>query len=246
MPEDRVHCDICHRPWSSKLLFHCTSCAQAQLYAPRIQHTLLQLETDRLGRQIEEAADVSNLTFDVQNLGLSPEKSAFVVERAESQTAISEGHIQSINKHAQSLRDETESLRVELDIWKLRLSKRRAMLDAAKRISAEQQQARLAPLHASVKQTKLRWDSLYADTVQARVFLCREAALLYGLTQRKRKNPSAGRDVYYIGGLPIFDLRDLNSESSASFSLLQDLSIADTKLQYQVHLPRISPPRLPT
>ena len=213
MPEETVSCDLCHRSWSSKIPFHCTSCAQAQLYGPRIQHTLLQLETEEFGRQIEEATDLSKSKSDAQIPDLSPEKAAFVVERAEAQRALSEDRIQLISKHTESLRDETQSLRVELDAWQSRLSKRRADLETAKRVFAEQQKAKLVPVQKSIEKINVQWKSLYTNTVQARVFLCREAALLYGLMQRKRKNRSEARDVYYIGGLPIFDLRDLNSES---------------------------------
>lgn len=245
MPESRIQCDLCHRPWSSRLSFHCTSCAQAQLYGPRIQQTLTHLEIEARGKQIEEAAEISSTGHGGQSAELRPEKAVFVVKRVEAQKAVAEDRIRSIHEHAQTFQHEIQSLRSELDAWKRRISDRRACLEAAKRKLTDHQQVKLPPIQTSIEQTTKRWEDLYRDTVQARTFLCREAALLYGLTQRRRKSRAEGRDVYYIGGLPVIDLRDLNSKSFLSQRPLQDRNSYHILIPSKMHLPPISPPRPP-
>jgi Vacuolar sorting 38 and autophagy-related subunit 14 len=59
-------------------------------------------------------------------------------------------------------------------------------------------------------------DALHARTAESRFFLCRETANLYGLVQRKRRKGAGGRDAYFIGGVPIVDIRDINSMSFPS------------------------------
>jgi len=69
-------------------------------------------------------------------------------------------------------------------------------------------------------------------TLEARVFLCKEAAQLYGLQQRKRKRGSSENDVYVIEEILIADLRELNTlvetlaSRSCRFRLAQDVSSA--------------------
>ena len=214
MPTASAQCDLCQRSWSSKLPFHCVACAQAQVYRPRIQQTLLQLETEGYAKQIEEAADLSKVDTSARKPDLSPEKAAFVVNRAEAEKAQTEVRIWSIRTHTKDLREKTQALRMELDAWKLSISKRRRDLEASKRRLAEEEKVKLALVHTAMERTKSKWEGLHAETVQARVWLCQDVVMLYGLSQRKRRSgtDAGARDVYYIGGLPIFDLRDLNSE----------------------------------
>ena len=63
---------------------------------------------------------------------------------------------------------------------------------------------------------------MHSEIVNARVFLCTEAADLCGLRQRRRKKAGSIRDDYTIGGIGIVDLRDLNStvEPIPNYALL--------------------------
>ncbi|KAL2814741.1 UV radiation resistance protein and autophagy-related subunit 14-domain-containing protein [Aspergillus granulosus] len=72
------------------------------------------------------------------------------------------------------------------------------------------------------KRTDHLWNSLHTKTAEARIFLCREVASLYGLRQKVRKRDNGLKESYMIGGVNIFDLRDMNGAApdqiSTSFS----------------------------
>ena len=95
---------------------------------------------------------------------------------------------------------------------RVEFAQRRADLDAATKRLEEQTKTEVERVTKDIKRTGYHWDALHAKTAEARSFLCMEAAQLYGLQQRRRKKGTPGRDVYLIGGTPICDLRDLNSE----------------------------------
>lgn len=135
----------------------------------------------------------------------------WTIDRATSDQVISEDSTKTILSHVKALREETEKIKAEITTRKARLLKRRSEFASAKQELSKSQATAVEPVDKGIKRTEHRWDVIHNKTAESRLFLCREAALLYGLNQRKRKKGALGRDVYFIGGVPIADLRDLNS-----------------------------------
>ena len=140
----------------------------------------------------------------------SEPNTSWVIERAAAEQAVSEERTQEIHDHVKALREEIQNTKAEIAARKARLQKRRSEFASAKQLSKGQTGA-VENVEKGTLRTKHRWDTLHNKTAESRLFLCREAALLYGLQQRKRKKGGLGRDVYFIGGVPIADLRDINS-----------------------------------
>lgn len=78
-----------------------------------------------------------------------------------------------------------------------------------------------------------KWKTLHTRTAEARSYLCREAATLYGLRQKRRRS---GRTDYSIGGVPIPNfLQDLNCMGTLSFPCAVYLTGRLTKLGGSAH-----------
>ena len=83
---------------------------------------------------------------------------------------------------------------------------RRRLEDA--REAAQNQDAALEAVCADIKRANQKWKAVSARTWEARSFLCREAAGLYGLRLKRRRS---GRVEYMIGGVVLPNLlTDLN------------------------------------
>ncbi|KAJ0421003.1 UV radiation resistance protein and autophagy-related subunit 14-domain-containing protein [Aspergillus carlsbadensis] len=93
----------------------------------------------------------------------------------------------------------------------------------------------LTSIQNNHKRTDHLWNSLHTKTAEARIFLCREVASLYGLRQKVRKRDNGLKESYMIGGVNIFDLRDLNGKLSL-FSLCADPEELSTSFSYIAHM----------
>lgn len=69
-----------------------------------------------------------------------------------------------------------------------------------------------ASCQRDTKRLNQKWKALYTRTAEARGFLCREAAMLYGLRQKRKKS---GKTEHTIGGVAIPNfLQDLNGNTN--------------------------------
>ena len=209
-----MQCEICHRSVSGRLPFNCALCARNALYQPRIQLAQTLLHTESLGKEVEQNVvgapkkDKARASAPTRISDLNP---TWTVHHAASEQVISQDRTQTVLSHVEALREETQKIKSELAARKASLLKRRSEFISAKQELSQSQASAVEPVDKSIKRTEHRWDVMHSKTAESRLFLCREAALLYGLQQRKRKKGGSGRDIYLIGGVPIIDLRDLNS-----------------------------------
>ena len=209
-----MQCEICHRSASSRLPFNCTLCSRHALYQPRIQLAQTLLQTESLGKEVEQNVlgtskqEKARSSAGAKISGLNP---TWTVHRAASDQVLSEEKTQTVLSHVEALREETQEIKAEIAARKTMLSRRRSEFASAKQELSQSQATAAEPRDKGIKRTQHRWDVMHNKTAESRLFLCKEVALLYGLHQRKRKKGGMGRDVYFIGGVPITDLRDLNS-----------------------------------
>lgn len=209
-----MQCEICCRSPSSRLPFNCTLCARDALYQSRIQLAQTLLHIESLEKEVEtNVVDNSRRgqarsSPGIRHVDMNP---TWTVHRIASEQLISGTRTQTLVSHVEALREETQNIKSEIAARRTRLLRRRLEFTSAKQELSRSQASAVEPVNKSIKRTKHRWDVMHNKTAESRLFLCREVALLYGLQQRKRKKGGLGRDVYLIGGVPIADLRDLNS-----------------------------------
>lgn len=211
-----MQCDICCRPASSRLPVNCTLCARDALYQPRVQLAQALLQKEELGKEVEQ------LTLTPSRPGKTPASKAakqqepqlsiaWTLQRAAAEQVLSDGKTESTLRHVQILRDEIRKTRDKIAERRTRLKRRRSEFASAKQELLQSQANATEPIDKGLRRAQHKRGVMHNKTAESRLYLCREAALLCGLQQRKRKKGGLGRDVYFIGGVPIADLRDLNS-----------------------------------
>jgi len=210
-----MQCDICHRTSTFQLPFNCTTCARNALYGSRIQHAQILLGAETLAQEVEKNVTLSQSSQSQYNTSATPRDAhpTYAAERFTAEQDVVEERTEAILAQADLLRRKTEELKDYINRKKAELSERRSTLGAASKRLSERPRSDLEPLEKGIKRIEHQWDALHSKTAEARSFLCKEAAQLYGLQQRKRKKGTPGRDLYLIGGTIICDLRDLNSWS---------------------------------
>ena len=218
-----MQCDVCQRTASNKLPFNCTICARDVLYQPRLKHAQILLEKESIEKQVEHSVG-GDLRPPRPPSSSSPGKQevspAWAVQRASADRTTAEEQIETIHTHIQVLRRETQNMKADIATRKAHLLRRRSELASAKQELSHSQDTAKEPLEKTIRRTTHRWDILHSKTAESRLFLCKEAARLYGLQHHKRKKGVRGRDMYTIGGTPIVDLRDLNSTPPSLFASL--------------------------
>lgn len=215
-----MQCDICLRSPSNRLPFNCITCARNVLYEPRIQLAQTLLQSEAIGKDVESHMVAEPVTSKKKAATKSPESSStWTLEQTLGEQVASTERTQDILSHVEALRNENDVMKNEVAKRKAKLIRRHSDLKSAKDALTQREAVAIDPVEKGLRRMELRWDAMHTKTAESRVFLCREAAQLYGLQQRKRKRSGPGRDVYLIGGVPIADLRDLNSKS-ITFPLL--------------------------
>ena len=208
-----MQCDICHRAFDARVQLNCTSCARNALYGPRIRQAQVLLEVEALGQEVEK--NVKSSRHQIESLDKLDEVfPTYAIELACAERVKLDDRTDTIVAQADLLRRQTQELKGYIDKKKVELSQHRSTLSNATRRLSKRADSEFEPLQKDINRTGSHWDALHTKTAEARSFLCREAAQLHGLQQRRRKKGAPGRDVYLIGGSHISDLRDLNSESN--------------------------------
>lgn len=213
-------CQICHRSSSNHLPFYCPTCARNVIYNIRIQNAHALLDKEVLSREVERIIEHGiDSTRSPSHTDANTNANAEEVD-AGRQVAYDRArvaHAQSIQKsreisiYCDTLREEAKGLREFIKEKKALLARKQASYAAAASELTRLKACSFEPLEKELEATKSRWDAVHNRTTESRVFLCREVATLHGLQQRKRKKGMSGRDIYLIGGVPIVDVRDLNS-----------------------------------
>ncbi|KAI9818947.1 MAG: hypothetical protein M1832_004115 [Thelocarpon impressellum] len=190
-----MHCAACSRPHSSRLPFHCVACARNALYELRLQNAGTLLHREALGREVEGAA-----ASDLPGL-----------EREASQALESRERVAELRSHSTVLRAEIETGKADISRLKTSLAARRSDLASRTHNLPSRRATTLASVERGIARMKQTAVQQHQMTAESRVFLCQEAANLYGLRQRRRRKGGVVKEDYIIGGVGIVDLRDLNN-----------------------------------
>ncbi|KAI9668974.1 MAG: hypothetical protein M1829_005202 [Trizodia sp. TS-e1964] len=130
---------------------------------------------------------------------------------------------QSIMEQVARLQIQIEEGKAEIEALRALANERRFALSSANKDLPARRSEMLESVERSIRHINTKWNSQHSKTVEARIFLCREAASLYGLRQRRRRKGGNIREDYVIGGLGIVDLRDLNRYSHGQITASLDL-----------------------
>lgn len=211
-----MQCDICRRSPSERLPFHCTICARNAVYESRIRIAQILLQNEAAETAVERKIGTRKMTASRSksppNKKSQETSMVWTVQRAYTDQASSTEKTEQILTHAKALQNQMEVMKAEIAHRKARIAQRRADLQSAQEELAVREATALEPVERGIRRMEHRWDTMHAKTLESRVFLCREAAQLYGLHRRKTKKEMVGGNAYFVGGMPIADLRDLDSK----------------------------------
>ncbi|KAJ5806160.1 uncharacterized protein N7503_003762 [Penicillium pulvis] len=202
-----MSCHICTSA-HSRLPILCPTCARNRLYQLRLEHTQVLLEKQSLGNQIEIATAHSQLGSSETDHDSS---CRWALQTILSQQAGSISREDVVAQQINTLKEEIRAKRADILDRKARLARRRSDAESAQYQLGEREAAILTGLQNTTKRTEHLWHTLHSKTAEARIFLCREAAHLYGLRQKATKKGDASQ-TYVLGGLAIVDLRDMNGK----------------------------------
>ena len=218
METSSIECQVCSKLATSSLPFSCPTCARNAIYEPRLRHVQAILSREALGREVEQTLRKSQETRESQSIRTSQTdenaSATLSYERLTSELSSAIERTGTALGHVEALRNEIKKMEIYIRARKASLDQRSAALISAKRDLAHQEKRALKPVREAIAKTENNWNALHNTTVNSRVFLCREVASLYGLQQKKRRKGVSGRDAYLIGGIPIIDIRDINSKTS--------------------------------
>jgi hypothetical protein len=211
-----MSCLICNSA-HSRQPFLCPTCARNHLYQLRLENTQVLLEKESLGRQIELAVshEASQKSRSIPSKGLSKEnhKSSpcWALQTIASRHAASSSRRENLGQQIEKLKEDLKAKRADISEREANLSRRRSDAESALYQLGEREATILTGVQNTTKRTEHLWHNLHSKTAEARIFLCREVAHLYGLRQ-KTSRKGDGRHSYVLGGIAIVDLKDMNSK----------------------------------
>jgi hypothetical protein len=203
----------------------CPTCARNLLYRLRLENTQILLEKEALGRQVEAFLSLDgSQTQSATTTGNRPQtdyesSQRWALQAISSQQAASSVRREDINRQIEALKEGIRAKKGHISERKAALSRRRSDVESAQYQLEEREAATLTGIQNTTKRTEHLWHSLHSKTAEARIFLCREAAHLYGLRQKTSRRNDA-RVGYVLGGISMVDLRDMNGKSFVLCPLL--------------------------
>jgi len=205
-------CGVCTKSMTQEDGPHCPSCVRNMLYGVRLELARVLMEKEELGKKVEaitaEEEPDEPLDDELQTL-----RTAFhsQVDISELQQTIDE--TAEIERQTTILKKEVELKKAKAKEMRANLDARKANLLAAKRAEKKGQQQKLEQLQEATAKLKAEHDAVHNKIIDAKATLCREAASLLRLQHSKKKTKEGTiKDRYFIAGLPLPDLKDINSK----------------------------------
>lgn len=214
---DIMSCEVCSRPFRGRRKPTCVSCVQTALYGPRIDQVVVALDkekaythgeaivrpgNDGVLAALPEDADWDTISGGIQKVS---------VERKRSNMEATRQRIIAITEQAANLRQQMEAYKDYAAVQRERHDQRRQEIANEKKSLDDHKHTALESIAVPNKTASKGLGKTHRRTMEARAYLCKEAATLTGLKHRTRTSKD-GRveDEYLLGGIPIPNLQKLN------------------------------------
>lgn len=211
-----MECSVCEREITARRKGLCGSCVQASLYKPRIDKVQAILSNEKAHAHVEAvvrpgndgvlAALPEDADWDAITVGIS----TYGNRKAEAEKERMELRIEDISEKAKELQQQIEDhKRYVAEQKKLHQSRREAIKSGRGELARHRTEA-TGPVQADIKKAKRQLEKMHTRTAEAREYLCKEVGTLCGL---QRAKDSKGKSLFYLAGLPMPNLKDLNALS---------------------------------
>lgn len=206
-------CPTCKKHLTEDVPVHCQNCVNNMLYNSRFELARVLLDKESLQKKVEAIVGpepeqpLDEETARLRNAWQRQQQ--MIVEREEEEQE------EGIRRELVLRQKEVEEKRAQANALRANLEERRANLTAAKEALATHNKQKMRELRENGERLKTQYDALHNKIVDTRAVLCRETASLLRLSYSKKRTKDGGiRDRYYIGGLLLPDLKDINSKDS--------------------------------
>jgi hypothetical protein len=198
-----MNCDICQRPHHAKKLpFLCAVDARNRCYEGRVKNLQVLMENDGLQKQINDLLEGPK-SGTVSNSKVS-------VESLVSQRNVAEDRTSQIIAQADRLKADIVAARTEIESRTAAIKHRKSDLASVSSGIASRRTRQQEEIERSTQMHQYLWNRSADQMADTRMFLCAEAAKLYGL--RRFKKGASARYEYRIGGIEVVDLASMNSK----------------------------------
>ena len=208
-----MECDICERNNEQALNFYCTACARNAAYLPRLEHAQVLLEKNVLNKSVEQA--VSDHSGD----GLvSPQDpleddghNTWQAKLKHLETNEIRQRLDATKDVTSLLKQEVEGMILQVQEFRSKIALKREALKTVRNAIPKSQAEKLLEISETNTKTSSSVGRLSERFSSNRAILCREAASLMRLRQRRRQRDAPGREQYSIAGLTLPDLRQISN-----------------------------------
>ena len=208
-------CQVCQRAPDARLAFNCRACAQEAFYLPRLEIAKVLLIKESLSKIVEK---IANSSQDGQLQDSTPSEpnnnttNSLICDSARSQYRLIAARTQIILDDSRSMQEEIEKMRTQLADMNASIAKRKRALKAAIQETRYEEETSVSLLQEKTMSLNSTWDRLHDRILHDRHILPKELASLYGLQTRKRRRGSSSHDDFLLSGVPIFNIKELNSK----------------------------------
>ncbi|KAK7729596.1 hypothetical protein SLS57_002084 [Botryosphaeria dothidea] len=212
-----MECDICGKELA-KARIHCSTCARAALYPYRIEQASTLLDRETFSQHVEAVAsgteDRAGQAVSLGETLVDTHESSkrVAVERDIAATEEIQERMRLITEQTELLKRQMEETRREIAARKAAIAQRRSDLESATYNIDKRRAKELDMVKEVIRTVKHADDVGHREDIRSKVWHCKHAADVAGLKQRRRRSRDGQTKLeYYIGGVRIHDLRDLNS-----------------------------------
>ena len=216
-----MDCDICSKELNNRRKPICASCAQASLHLPRVQQVVALLDREKQHSHAEAVVRPGNdgviatlpedADWDVITAGIKKHS----LHRLQAEKADVERRISDITEKAEELRRQIDGYKAYAAMQRRLQPKRKEEVgNEGKQLESHKPRV-MDPVQSDIMRVHHKLERVHKRTSDARRLLCREAAVLSGLSRSKGTD---GKYEYWLGGGPIIDLRDLNGRLASDIT----------------------------
>ncbi|KAJ9658016.1 hypothetical protein H2198_003985 [Neophaeococcomyces mojaviensis] len=202
-----MECDICQRKNEQPLNFFCAACARNAAYIPRLEHAQILLEKSALDKNVAEAVT----TKQTEDLQASHGHNIWQAELKHVGANETKQRLEQAKESASLLRQESDELRQQIQELKLKIEAKKKALETVQSTVQTNREERLSEILGTNTRISSSVGRLSERFSSNRAILCREAASLMRLRQRRRQRDTPGREQYSIAGLTLPDLRQISN-----------------------------------
>lgn len=208
-----MECEICLRTPDEGIDFLCAACARTTVYLPRLEYAQTLLEKNAISAQVEATVAGATVTEPTAAASATVEtdRRVWQTELIHIQVNEKKRNLERNRLDQQQVKEESQELRSQIEALKARIAEKKSLISTIQSTIPTRRDGYLTQASATSTKTSSSLFKLQQKSLEDRAKLCREAASLMRLRQRRRQRDNPDREQYSIAGLTLPDLREISN-----------------------------------